>query len=199
MDNLLATMRRLRAPDGCPWDQKQTHQTLRQYLLEETYEAIDALSRGDTADIVEELGDVLLQIAFHTVIAEETGRFSYNDIENTIVEKLIRRHPHVFGDVSVSSADDVVANWQEIKRQEKAQGQKGRPAEGEGIPRHLPALMLASEMSKKRNWVAKDSRAVNAEQVGEALLEIVNQARQSGVNPEIALREAVDKRATRGD
>jgi XTP/dITP diphosphohydrolase len=202
MDKLLSTMRRLRGPGGCPWDQEQTHQSLRQYLLEESYEAIDALSRDDTADIVEELGDVLLQIAFHTVIAEETKRFAYEDIETSIVDKLIRRHPHVFGDVSVSSADEVVSNWQEIKRQEAGgrlalSGVEGREEGGE-VTRYLPALMLASEVGKKQKWVVENTETMTSESVGEALLELVNRARQNGINPEMALREAVDRRVARG-
>ncbi len=194
-------MRRLRGPGGCPWDQKQTHLTLRQYLLEEAYEAVDAISSEQTEHMVEELGDVLLQIAFHTVIAEETSRFSYSDIEQAIVDKLIRRHPHVFGDVSVADVDEVVTNWQEIKKQEKAAGQQGSRAAGEmaeGIPRHLPALMLATEVGKKHKWVSESSERLTSENVGEALLELVARARQSGVDPEIALRDAVDRRLNEG-
>ena len=195
MDKLLTTMRRLRGPGGCPWDQEQTHLMLRQYLLEEAYEAVDAISSDQTEHMVEELGDVLLQIAFHTVIAEETLRFSYSDIEQAIVDKLIRRHPHVFGDVSVANAEEVVTNWQEIKRQEK--GESGK--EKGDVPRHLPALMLASEVGKKQKWVAETSEVITSENVGDAFLALVNMARQNGVNPEIALRDAVDRRVAKGD
>jgi MazG family protein len=208
MENLLTIMRRLRGPQGCPWDQKQTHETLRQYMLEEAYEAVDALSENDTLHIVEELGDVLLQIAFHTVIAEETARFSYPNIEKTIVDKLIRRHPHIFGDVNVADADEVVKNWQAIKAQEKAVREKaageqgGKPVlsasnggAGEKFPRHLPALMLAAEVSKKQKWLPESSSQIDSsESLGDALLALVNKARELGLNPEIALRDAVDRR-----
>lgn len=190
MDRLLATMRRLRGPGGCPWDQKQTHLTLRQYLLEEAYEAVDAITRDHTADMVEELGDVLLQIAFHTVIAEETSRFFYEDIETAIVDKLIRRHPHVFGDVQLGSAEEVVVNWQAIKAKEKAD--LDLPADD--IPNHLPALMLATEVSKQKNWMTEDFDIEATQDIGEALLKLVNQAREQGINPEIALRDAVARR-----
>ncbi len=146
MENLLKTMRRLRAPDGCPWDKEQTHETLRPYLLEEAAEAVDAISSGDDAAITDELGDVLLQVAFHAVIAEAEGRFDYPAIEEAIVAKLIRRHPHIFADVKVDSADEVVTNWQAIKAKEKA-GKSGSPAER--APRSLPALMRAHELGRK--------------------------------------------------
>jgi XTP/dITP diphosphohydrolase len=191
METLLATMRRLRGPGGCPWDQEQTHLSLRQYLLEEAYEAVDAITSNNSTDIVEELGDVLLQVAFHSVIAEETACFSYADIETAIVNKLIRRHPHVFGDVQVKNADDVVTNWQAIKAQEKASVQQ---SEQEEMPRSLPALILALEVSKKKKWVANSAEPVTSEAIGEALLELVNQARQQGIHPEIALRDAIDRR-----
>jgi XTP/dITP diphosphohydrolase len=213
MNNLLAIMRRLRGPGGCPWDQKQTHQSLRPYMLEEAYEAVDAISSDDTEHMVEELGDVLLQIAFHSVIAEETARFSYGDIEQSIIDKLIRRHPHVFGDVTVKDADEVVSNWQAIKEREKGktEGEKGRrlvlslvyPEEFEGsnegekdrVHRHLPALMLALETSKKYQWSSENAiEATSSEGLGEELLSLVNRAKELGINPEIALREAVDRR-----
>ena len=119
MNELLTIMRRLRGPGGCPWDQKQTHESLRPYLLEEAAEAVDALATNDPQHVADELGDVLLQVAFHAVVAEEAKTFSYDDIEQAIVQKLIRRHPHVFGEVQVSGADEVVANWQAIKEKEK--------------------------------------------------------------------------------
>ncbi|MDL2343237.1 MazG nucleotide pyrophosphohydrolase domain-containing protein, partial [Deinococcus sp. MIMF12] len=122
MQELLTTLRRLRAPDGCPWDREQTHDSLRPYLLEEAAEAVDAVAEGPQA-LAAELGDVLLQVAFHSVIAEEAGAFGYADVERGIVEKLVRRHPHVFGDVQVADSGEVVANWQAIKAAERG----GRP------------------------------------------------------------------------
>ena len=115
MQELLSIMRRLRGPGGCPWDQEQTHESLRPYLLEEAAEAVDAITAGTTVDLAGELGDVLLQVAFHSVIAEETGAFTYADVERYIVEKLVRRHPHVFGDATVADSREVVSTWQAIK------------------------------------------------------------------------------------
>ncbi|CAN5669655.1 hypothetical protein BH23DEI1_BH23DEI1_24270 [soil metagenome] len=120
MQELLEIMRTLRAPDGCPWDREQTHESLRPYLLEEAAEAVDALASGDPLTMADELGDVLLQVAFHAVIAEEAGTFAYDDVERAIVEKLRRRHPHVFADVRVADAAHVVRNWQAIKAEERA-------------------------------------------------------------------------------
>ena len=195
MENLLKTMRRLRAPDGCPWDKEQTHASLRPYLLEEAAEAVDAISSGDDAAMTDELGDVLLQIAFHAVIAEAEGRFDYSAIEKTIVAKLIRRHPHIFADVKVENADEVVTNWQAIKAAEKS----GEVSPAEKVPRSLPALMRAYELGKKLGWAESSkeevARAADEErEIGELLLAVVDYARAAGVNPELALREAADAR-----
>src|SRR5690554_6898240 len=143
MERLLDIMRRLRAPDGCPWDREQTHETLRPYLLEEAAEAADALRWGSRQEFVAELGDVLLQIAFHAVLGEEEGTFSYPDVEEAIVSKLIRRHPHVFGDVSVSGSEDVRINWLRIKEEERLE--RGESADRPAIPPSLPALMQVYE------------------------------------------------------
>lgn len=123
MQDLLQILRRLRAPDGCPWDREQTHESLRPYLLEEAAEAVDAVTEGPEA-LAGELGDVLLQVAFHSVIAEEAGTFTYGDVERGIVQKLVRRHPHVFSDVEVSGSLEVEANWEVIKAAERG----GSPA-----------------------------------------------------------------------
>ncbi len=196
MEKLLNIMRRLRAPDGCLWDKEQTHESLRPYLIEEACEVVDAISFGNTSEVVEELGDVLLQIAFHTVIAEETSSFNYEDIENSIVDKLIRRHPHVFDNVSVNSAEEVVTNWQIIKATEKLDKDK-HPAEK--VPRSLPALMRSFELGKKLDWLLGSKEAIlqslEADDIGMLLLSVVDYARSKGVNPEIALREAVEARA----
>jgi XTP/dITP diphosphohydrolase len=195
MNELLTTMRRLRGPDGCPWDKEQTHDSLRPYLLEEAAEAVDAIASKDYAHIAEELGDILLQVAFHTVIAEETKSFSYEDVEQSIVQKLIRRHPHVFGDVKVSSADEVTANWLAIKAREK-----GKEERGKGVPQSLPALMLAYELGKKLEWPTSELRlepedSATSESIGEMLLAVVDYARKNKINPELALRDAANKRA----
>ena len=130
----MSILKRLRQPDGCPWDRRQTHDSLRSYLIEEAAEAVDAIYDGDKEAIVEELGDVLLQIAFHAVIGEEEGTFGYPEIEKAIVEKLIRRPPHVFGSANVNGVNQVVANWEAIKREERGTA----PVRNE-VPNSLPA------------------------------------------------------------
>lgn len=136
---------RLHAPGGCPWDRKQTHQSLAKYTLEEAYEVVDAIEHGGSDDLAEELGDVLLQVFLHSEIAGEAGRFTLNDVIAKISEKLIRRHPHVFGDVQVSGAADVEANWEVLKKAEKSE----RISVLDGIPRSLPALVMAAELQKR--------------------------------------------------
>lgn len=200
MDKLLQTMRRLRAPDGCPWDREQTHESLRPYLLEEAAEAADALTSGNPAYMADELGDVLLQVAFHAVVAEEAGTFSYEDIEGSIVAKLVRRHPHVFGEVKVEDAAEVKRNWDRIKAQEHQRDLS--PAER--VPRGLPALMRAFELGRRLGWDApRDLKprlesalpAPTEEAIGDLLLAVVDYARAAGVDPELALRRAADARA----
>ena len=197
MERLLETMRRLRAPDGCPWDKEQTHESLRPYLLEEAAEAVDAISSGDDVAMTDELGDVLLQVAFHAVIAEADGRFDYSAVEDAIVAKLIRRHPHVFADTKVEGADEVLTNWRAIKAEEKrSQGTSETLADQ--VPRSLPALMRAHELGKKLGWAKGSQEEVERsadKEVGELLLAVVDYARARGVNPEVALREAADARA----
>ncbi len=201
MDKLLATMRQLRAPDGCPWDREQTHESLRPYLLEEAAEAVDALSSGDPAMMTDELGDVLLQVAFHAVVAEEAGTFAYEDIETSIVAKLERRHPHIFGDLKVADAAEVKRNWDAIKKIERG-GREPSPAER--VPRSLSALLRAYELGRKLEWdvagreemlAALEAPQPNEVSVGALLLAAVDYARAAGVNPELALRQAADARA----
>lgn len=198
MNKLLETMRQLRAPDGCPWDKEQTHESLRPYLLEEAAETSDAIASGDIEAITEELGDVLLQVAFHAVIAEESGVFSYEAIEQTIVDKLIRRHPHVFADTEVSNSDEVVSNWHAIKAKEK----EGKAPQID-VPHSLPALMRASELTKKRKWETANRAELeemmaalepSSASIGSLLLAIVGFARSQGVNAELALRDELLKR-----
>lgn len=202
MDKLLKTMRRLRAPDGCPWDREQTHESLRPYLLEEAAEAVDALGTADPTVMADELGDVLLQVAFHAVVAEEAGTFGYPEIEASIVAKLERRHPHVFGDTAVADAAEVKRNWERIKTEERGGAQ---PTPAERVPRSLPALMRAAELGKKLGWAEGRQEAVMRaltasqttpdEKIGELLLVVVDYARAEGVDPELALRRAADIRA----
>ena len=194
MQDLLQTLRRLRAPDGCPWDREQTHESLRPYLLEEAAEAVDAVGEGPAA-LAGELGDVLLQVAFHSVIAEESGAFGYADVERGIVEKLVRRHPHVFGEVSVSGADEVVANWEAIKTAERG----GRPrSAADQVPAALGALArearaqkLAGRGKTGREGVEAALHAApeTARGIAEVLAAVVAWARSAGVDPEVALRD----------
>ncbi|GGR55298.1 nucleoside triphosphate pyrophosphohydrolase [Deinococcus seoulensis] len=197
-------MRRLRAPDGCPWDQEQTHETLRPYLLEEAAEAADAAGSGDPAALSDELGDVLLQVAFHSVIAEEAGTFDYAAVERGIVEKLVRRHPHVFGEVSVQGSADVMRNWQQIKAQERG-GQSRRPEDR--VPAGLGALAREAKTQKLADAQLAGTPKVSAEQaraavtqaaaqapdtargVADVLAAVVTWARSVGVDPELALRD----------
>ncbi len=206
---------RLRAPDGCPWDRKQTHASLRPYLLEETYEVLDALDRGDFQALREELGDLLLQIVLHTEIATEEGEFTMPQVIQTVHDKIVRRHPHVFGDVQVDSADEVVRNWEAIKRREKqAQaGQDEAPASVlDGVPAALPALAKAQAVGRKAAKVGFDwpsiegvwdkvheelqelraaaAPQVQAAELGDLLFAVVNLARHLGLDAETALREA---------
>ena len=204
---------RLRAPDGCPWDRKQTHKSLRRFLVEETYEVLEAIDHEDWAALKEELGDVLLQVALHTQIAWEEGEFTYPELFAAITRKMIHRHPHVFGEVKVNGVEDVLRNWEALKAQEKAA--KGEaPAESalDGIPKGLPALMQAEKLQKKAAKVGFDwddvadvwakvyeeldevkgaaTEAERAAELGDLLFAVVNLARWYGVHPEDALREA---------
>jgi len=200
MQELLKIMRRLRAPDGCPWDQEQTHASLRPYLLEEAAEAADAISAGDLTELPGELGDVLLQVAFHSVIAEEAGEFGYKDVEKSIVDKLIRRHPHVFGEVVVSGSQEVVSNWQSIKTAE----QGGRPRRAaDKVPRALGAL-AREQQAQKLAQRSKDPDRTPLRQmldevpdteagVGALLAAAVAWARGLGIDPEVALRAHTDE------
>ena len=195
---LVAIMARLRSEDGCPWDREQSHSSLEVHLLEETYEVLDAIEGGDPAELCEELGDLLLQVAFHARIADQEGAFDLAAVAESIVSKLLRRHPHVFGDVAVSGAADVVSNWEGIKSDEKR-----RTGAFDGIPRALPALLAAYKTQKRAARAgfeadeaearraltqALDSAAPDA--VGEALFWVVALARARGLDPETALRRA---------
>ena len=203
----VAVVRRLRKE--CPWDRKQTHRSLRGGLLEDTYETLDALDRRNFPGVGGELGDLLLHVALHAVIAEEAREFTLRDVLTGITGKLVRRHPHVFGSARVTGARQVVANWEEIKMKE------GRRSVLEGIPRHLPALQRALRIQQRASAVgfdwktragalakvaeeareasrARDARAREGE-FGDLLFAVVNAARFAGVDPEHALRGSVDR------
>jgi len=152
-------MARLRAPDGCPWDREQSHMTLRRHAIEEVYELIDAIEAGDDHEMAEELGDLLLQIVFHCQWARERGAFDFEKVCRLLVEKLIRRHPHVFGKLKVKDVGQVWANWDKIKRAEKTGTRHERPSALDGIPKHLPALLRAEKLVKK----ARKAKLIAAE------------------------------------
>jgi len=194
---LVAVMDRLRTE--CPWDAKQTHATLAPYLLEESYEALDALASGDQAALREELGDVLLQVAFHARVAAErtdgTG-YTIDDVADGIVAKLVRRHPHVFGDVSVSGAEEVTKNWDEIKAAERASA-GGRPASAlDGVPFGQPALSLAAQLRRRAERAGVPDELAElppgpaVSEIGAELFALVARARAAGLDPELELRSA---------
>jgi uncharacterized protein YabN with tetrapyrrole methylase and pyrophosphatase domain len=149
INELLAVMARLRSPQGCPWDREQDHRTLRYHAVEEVYELMDAIEAGDDHEMAEELGDLLLQVVFHCQLGRERGAFDFDGVARRITEKLVRRHPHVFGDVKVKDVDEVWANWEQIKKAEKHGTLHARPSALDGIPRHLPALLRAEKLVKK--------------------------------------------------
>src|SRR5882672_485617 len=149
MDELLKVMARLRSPKGCPWDREQDHVTLRWHAVEEVYELMDAIEAGDDHEMAEELGDLLLQVVFHCQMAKERGAFDFEKVCRHLVDKLIRRHPHVFGKTKVKDVDEVWANWEKIKHAEKKGTRHERPSALDGIPKHLPALLRAEKLVKK--------------------------------------------------
>ena len=149
IDDLLKVMAKLRSPTGCPWDREQSHHSLRRHAIEEVYELIDAIEAGDDHEMAEELGDLLLQVVFHCQLARERSAFDFDKVCRLIVEKLVRRHPHVFGKTKVKDVDEVWANWEKIKRAEKVGTKHARHSALDGIPRHLPALLRAEKLVKK--------------------------------------------------
>jgi MazG family protein len=149
IDDLLKVMARLRSPTGCPWDREQSHWTLRRHAIEEVYELIDAIEAGDDHEMAEELGDLLLQVVFHCQMAKERGAFDFEEVCRLIVEKLVRRHPHVFGKIKVKDVAEVWANWEKIKKAEKHGTKHARHSALDGIPKHLPALLRAEKLLKK--------------------------------------------------
>lgn len=191
LDELIATMERLRAPGGCAWDREQTHASLVQYLVEEAAELVEAIESGSDADMVEELGDVLYQVLFHADLATEEGRFTLEDVAAHMTQKMVGRHPHVFGDVVAETPDAVVANWEAIKAVEKAH----RTSVLDGIPAGMPGLALADKSLGRaaKVGVTVDAAPVPAteEELGAQLLALVAGARDAGLDAERALRSAL--------
>jgi MazG family protein len=162
INDLLKVMARLRSPTGCPWDREQSHMTLRRHAIEEVYELIDAIEARDDHEMAEELGDLLLQVVFHCQLARERGAFDFEKVCRLIVEKLVRRHPHVFGTTKVKDVDEVWANWEKIKRAEKHGTRHARHSAFDGIPKHLPALLRAEKLVKKARKVFADGHHANS-------------------------------------
>jgi XTP/dITP diphosphohydrolase len=177
-------MRRLRAE--CAWKREQTHESLRRYLVEESWETLEAIDSGDVEHLREELGDLLLQIGFHAVIAEEAGEYTFDDVVRGIVDKLRRRNPHVFGEVTVSDAASVNELWESVKAREKP-----RTSIFDGLPPGLPALLLADKILDRAERAGTPVQVPTGEDVGDRLLALVAEARAAGVDPEHALRDAV--------
>ena len=219
-EDFLEIMRLLRAPGGCPWDAEQTHASIRRNFLEETYEALDAIDRDDPAGMCEELGDVLMQVVFHAQIETERGRFTMDDVVDGVAQKLVYRHPHVFGNTQVEDSAEVLVNWEALKRKEKAQSTTADAIES--VPHTLPALWRAEKIGAKTakagfDWynvlsaleklgeearelreAAESGAAVDGphgvrEELGDLLFITAKVAQMSGVDPEDALHRACDK------
>jgi tetrapyrrole methylase family protein/MazG family protein len=213
---LVELMATLRGPDGCPWDRKQTPESLKPFLVEECYEVVDAIEEGSPAEVRDELGDLLFQIIFHARIAEEAGQFTINDVITAIHEKMTRRHPHVFGDDKLSTDKEVLSNWEEIKRREK--GHEDRKSILEGVPKELPSLLRAHRLQERAARIGFDWAHLNEalpkldeeitefkeslrsedagkieEELGDVFFMLVNISRFLGVNPEDALRKTISK------
>lgn len=221
IEKFLKTVARLRDPKkGCPWDRIQTHKTLKRYLIEEAYEAVDAIEKNDLKALKEELGDILLQVALHSQIANEKNRFSFNDVANNINKKMVSRHPHVFANTIAKTPEDVMVNWEIIKKQEKP----NRREMLDGIPNSLPALLKSLKISKKaakegfewkdekqlwktlENELSEFKRAIKSknkdnqiEEFGDLLFMLVNLARWYKIEPEDTLNKAIKKFIKRYD
>lgn len=217
-EDFLEIMRLLRSPGGCPWDREQTHASIRRNFLEETYEVLDALDRDDVRGMKEELGDILMQVAFHAIMEEEAGRFHIDDVVDGVAKKLVFRHPHVFGTLEGKDSDQALLNWEEAKRKEK--GFRSVADAVEAVPHTLPALWRAEKIISKTvkagfNWSSisgaldkLDEEAGEVrhaveyqmtgshgiqEEIGDALFALTKIAQMSGVDPEEALHQACDK------
>ena len=213
-DKLVNIMRRLRAPDGCPWDREQTRDSLKPFLIEETYEVLEAMESEDLQKFQEELGDLLFQIIFHAQIAEENREFSIEDVLRQASEKMTRRHPHVFSNAQVANAQEVLFNWEEIKKEERPPGESVL----EGVPRNLPSLLRAhrlqdraarmgfdwrdakevlekveEEMAELKKAFTQGERMRMEEELGDLFFSLVNLARFLEVNPEEALRKTISR------
>jgi len=198
IQDLVEVMARLRSPRGCPWDREQDHKSLRWHAVEEVYELLDAIEAGDDHEMMEELGDLLLQVVFHCQLAKERHSFDFEKVARHITEKLIRRHPHVFGKVKVKDVDQVWANWEKIKRAEKQGTRHARPSALDGIPRHLPALLHAEKLAKKARRAKllgqnSTKKRVSRAQLARRLLDLSLYAQNQGWSAEDLLRNETRK------
>ena len=210
IDPLLKIMARLRSPAGCPWDREQDHDSIKQCLIEEAYEAVEAIESGDMETLCDELGDLLLQVVFHAQLARERKDFSFFDVVDRILEKLVRRHPHVFGKIRLSNSDTVLAQWEKIKADERKNAGKQTRSALDHIPPHLPALMRAEKLHKKavkaglvasgeqtkalkqaiRDLTRKKDRKARAKALGDVLFGFAGLAQKLKLEPEQLLRDA---------
>jgi len=192
--DVVATMDRLRSPGGCPWDAEQTHESLMTYLVEETYETIEAIETGDRAHLREELGDLLLQVMFHSRIAAEHSQqpWSVDDVAADLTDKLVRRHPHVFADATAVTAGDVESSWETLKGAEK-----GRTSAVEGVPMNLPALSLAAKLIHRARSHGVDVRVTDGDDMGSRLMQLVTECDVAGLDAEAELRAAARRYADR--
>lgn len=199
INELLKVMAKLRSPTGCPWDREQSHMTLRRHAIEEVYELIDAIEAHDDHEMAEELGDLLLQVVFHCQMAGERGAFDFEQVTQHLVDKLIRRHPHVFGTTKVKDVDEVWANWEKIKHAEKKGTRHERPSVLDGIPKHLPALLRAEKLVKKARKAkllhdAKPSRRATKAAVARELFDLAAYAQSRGWTAEELLTAEIKQR-----
>ena len=223
-EDVVKLMARLRAPDGCPWDRQQTPESLRTYLVEETYEVLDAIERGDSDVLRDELGDLLLQVVFLSQIAREAGRFTIEDVIGRLHEKLVRRHPHVFGDKQAETPEQVLKNWEALKAEERGEKQSGSAGELlADVPRTLPAVLESYQLTRRAAQVGFDWRRLEdlfakldeelkelrealgagvekerlEDELGDLLFVVVNVARHLRIDPEVALRRTNRKFVSR--
>jgi uncharacterized protein YabN with tetrapyrrole methylase and pyrophosphatase domain len=195
--DLLTIMKDLRSPQGCPWDREQDHMSLRFHAVEEVYELIDTIEAGDDQEMREELGDVLLQVVFHAQLARERGAFDFEKVAREMVEKLLRRHPHVFGESKAKTVDQVWAQWDQIKKAEKAGCQHERRSALDGVPRHLPALLRAEKLCKKARKAklleSQRSKKLTRAQTADELFRLAEYAQSQGWSAEELLLTKMKK------
>ncbi len=199
IEDLLRVMAKLRSPKGCPWDREQDHLTLRRHAIEEVYELIDAIEVRDDHEMAEELGDLLLQVVFHCQLARERGAFDFEKVTQHLVDKLIRRHPHVFGTTKVKDVDEVWANWEKIKHAEKKGTHRERVSALDGIPKHLPALLRAEKLVKKARKAkllpeSKSQRRFSKSALAKELFDLATFAQSKGWTAEELLTDEIKRR-----